>query len=598
VEVDPAVVNLTAFETYFQEKRPFFVEGSNLFNFGMPGCHINCGLGMDLFYSRRIGRAPQGAALAYAAGQYAQVPDNGTILGAAKLTGRTQGGVSIGVLDAVSEGQSARVLTASGTRFDQVVQPLANAFVARATKEYRHGDLVLGGIATSSWRDLTDPGLAKLLDRDAESGGLDAQLWWGKRTYLLYVAASASHLSGDSAAVGLLQRSSARYLQRPDRPQGENGLFTDGYDPTASAMSGYAVIGRLAKVAGNWIGDLNWASYTPGFDASDLGFITRVDSRWLNGTLGRQWTRPGSWYRTLLLAGNAEQRWNSDGDALRRDYTGFAQAQLRNYWSAGLLVERFPLYLDDQQARGGPLVGIPGAWIVNPQLSTDARAPVVLSASLLYARDDEHGTDVSVNPTLTFKPAPNVSLAVGPGWERIRITDQYVTTVPDPTDIAFFGSRYVFSHIDQTTLSMTTRADVTFTPTLSLQLYAQPLLASGHYHDFEEYARPRVATKVVYGRDLGTIAPVTGGYLVDPDGPGPAAPFTIDNPDFNLRSLRGTGVLRWEWRPGSTAYLVWTQTRNDVAPLGGFDFARDRAALFAAHPQNVFLMKVSYWLGR
>ncbi len=598
VEVDPAVVNLTAYETYFQEKRPFFVEGSNLFSFGTPGCNINCGLGMDLFYSRRIGRAPQGAELAYAAGEFAQVPDNGTILGAAKLTGRTEHGTSIGILDAVTGRQTAEIVTTAGRRLGQPVEPLANAFVARVNKEYRGGDMVIGGIATSSWRDLTDPGLARLLDRDAETAGVDAQFWWGKRTYSLYLALSGSHAGGDTAAIGLLQRSSARYLQRPDRAPASNGLFTNAYDPAATALAGYGFISRLAKPAGDWLWDLNAASFSPGFEAGDLGFIRQVDWRWLNGTFGRQWTRPTAWYRALTVIAGAEQKWNYDGDRNQGDVTGFAQAQLPNYWQATVVVEDAPSYLDDRLTRGGPVVRRPGVRVIGPQLSTDSREPVVAEASVTYVRDDEGGYDVSFSPTLTFKPAPNVSLTAGPGWERSRTTDQYVTTVTDPTDVAFFGRRYVFSHIDQTTVSMTTRADVTFTPSLSLQLYAQPLLASGHYYDFQEFARPRVEQKLVYGRDVGTIAPAPGGYRIDPDGAGPAVPFTIGNPDFNFRSLRGTGVLRWEWRPGSTAYLVWTQTRTDVAALGDFDFGRDRAALFATHPQNVFLLKISYWLGR
>lgn len=598
VEVDPEVINLTAYETFFQEKRPFFVEGSNLFGFGTPGCNINCGLGMDLFYSRRIGRAPQGGALAYAAGPYAQVPDNGTILGAAKLTGRTNGGTSVAVLDALSGRQSAEVIRTDGGRLDPVVQPLTNGFAGRVTKEYRGGDLVLGGIATSSWRELTDPGLARLLDRDAETLGADARLWWGKRTYSLYLSIAASHVAGDSAAIGILQRASSRYLQRPDRSPASNGLFTYAYDPAATVLRGYGFIAQLKKAAGDWLWDLNGASFSPGFEANDLGFMRKVDWRWLNGSIGRQWTRPTSWYRSLMLMGGVSQDFNYDGDRLRGDYAAFLQLQARNYWSTSLYVDRVPFEADDRQARGGPLVGLPGSSVIQPQLSTDAREPVVVSLSPAFARDDEGGVEEILALSLTFKPAPNVSLTVGPAWDGERLTDQYVTTVTDPTAVAFFGSRYVYSHIQQTTLSMTTRADVTFTPSLSLQLYAQPLLGSGHYSDFEEYAYPRTSRKVVYGRDLGTITPVAGGYRVDPDGAGPAAPFTINNPDFNLRSLRGTGVLRWEWRPGSTAYLVWTQTRSDVAALGDFDFARDRAALFAAHPQNVFLLKISYWLGR
>ncbi len=597
VEVDPAVVNLTAYETYFQEKRPFFVERSSLFDYGTPGCNINCGNGLDLFYSRRIGRPPQGAALAYAAGPYADVPENTTILGAAKLTGRTAGGLSVGVLDAVTAAERAEVATLAGGRTTQAVQPAANALVGRATQEYGGGNVVLGGLVTSSYRDLSDPGLARLLDRDAEAGGVDARLIWGKRQYTLYLALAGSHVGGDSAAVGLLQRSSARYLQRPDRPGGSSGLFTSSYDPGATRMTGYGATGRIGKIAGDWLWDLNGLATSPGFEANDLGFMPQVDRLWVNGSVGRQWTRPASWYRTLVALVDAESYWNYDGDLLQHDFTGFAQAQLPNCWQATLVAEYLPPYLDDRQTRGGPVVRRPGQTVGVADLSTDSRRRLVFSGEVELGRGPEGNGVLSASPALTFRPAANISLTAGPTWQRIRSSDQYVTSVADPTAVGFYGRRYIFAHIDQTQLFMTTRADVTFTPSLSLQLYAQPLLAGTHYYDFEEFARPRALTKLVYGRDIGTIAKASGGYAVDPDGAGPAAPFTIDDPDFNLRSLRGTGVLRWEWRKGSTAYLVWTQTRSGVAPIGDFDFARDRAALFATPPQNVFLLKISYWLG-
>jgi hypothetical protein len=178
---------------------------------------------------------------------------------------------------------------------------------------------------------------------------------------------------------------------------------------------------------------------------------------------------------------------------------------------------------------------------------------------------------------------------------------QYVAQITDPTATTFYGSRYVFSHLEQKQVYMTVRGAVTFTPSLSLDIFAQPLIASGNYTDFEEYAAPRQQRRLVYGKDVGTITTSGQGgslqYTIDPDGAGPAPTFTLGNPNFNFRSLRGTSVLRWEWRPGSTAYLVWTQTRSDTAPLGDLSFVRDRTALFSAPADNIFVLKISYWLG-
>lgn len=594
VEVDPAVVNLSAYETYYSEKRPFFVEGSNLFTYGQPACDINCGLGLYLFYSRRVGRPPQGSALAYAAGPYTDVPENTTILGAAKLTGRTASGDAIGVLDAVTRGASAPVITSDGARITQPVQPPENDFVGRVSREMRGGNLSVGGMLTSAYRDINDPGLASLLDRHAETGGVDATAYWGEHTYMAYGAIAASDVEGDSGAIQRIQRSSAHYFQRPD-------LRSAHYDPSATSLRGYGSIVRVTKQGGNWLWDLNGTDVSPGFETNDLGFQQQAGWRWVNASLGRQYTQPTRAYRTLTLFGNVEQQWDYDGDVTGHDASAMAQIEFPNYWKAMLFVTRAPGAYSDRLTRGGPLVRQAGARMAQLSLGSDPRQSVSLTSHPRITRGDDGSFDGTVDLGLTWRPASNVSLSVDPVLESSRATDQYVRAVSDPTATAFYGTRYVFAHLDQRIFSMTTRAAVTFTPALSLQLFAQPLIASGHYTQFEEFAAPRQLHKLVYGQDVGTIQPSGTGsaltYTVDPDGPGAAAPFTIANPDFNIRSLRGTAVLRWEYRPGSTAYLVWTQTRDANAAFGNFDFGRDRAALFAAHPDNIFLLKISYWLG-
>jgi len=594
VEVDPAVVNLSAYETYYAEKRPFFVEGSNLFDYGQPACDINCGLGLYLFYSRRIGRPPQGAALAYAAGPYTDVPENTTILGAAKLTGRTANGYAIGVMDAVTRGESAPVITGDGTRITQAVQPAENDFVGRVSREMRDGNLSVGGMLTSAYRNMNDAGLESLLDRHAEAGGVDARAYWGNHAYMAYGAIAASNVEGDSGAIQRLQRSSARYYQRPD-------LRSAHYDPSATALRGYGSIVRVTKQDGNWLWDLNGTDVSPGFETNDLGFQQQAGWRWVNGSLGRQYTKPTRAYRTLELFANVEQQWNYDGDVTGHDGTAILQSQLPNYWNTSVILERTLESYSDQLTRGGPVVRSAGARFAQLGVTTDARQPVMLSTHPGVSYGDDGSFLSNVDLSVTWRPASNLSLSADPALQVARATDQYVQVVSDPTAASFYGKRYVFAHLNQRTFSMTTRGAVTFTPALSLQLFAQPLIASGHYLQFEEFAAPRQLRKLVYGRDVGTITSsgAAGGltYTVDPDGPGAAAPFTIANPDFNLRSLRGTAVLRWEYRPGSTAYLVWTQTRDTDAAFGNFDFTRDRTALFAAHPDNIFLLKISYWLG-
>ena len=603
VEVDPAVVNLSAFETYFSEKRPFFVQGSSVFDFGRPGCNINCGFGLDLFYSRRIGAAPPGAELAEAAGPYASVPDNTTILGAAKITGRTNGGTTVGLMDALTNSETAAVARSDGTVFSQPVAPLTNDFVGRVTQDLDGGNLVLGALATSADRRLSDSALANLLPSSARTGGVDARYYWDHHDYFFYAALAASHVAGDSAAVLRLQRSSARYLQRPDRTTTSDGIFASAYNPGATALNGYGAIFRLAKGGGSWIGDLNGAAVSPGFETNDLGFEQQADWLWLNGSLLRQFTTPTSWFRSLVVGGEAERHWNYDGDATESDVTGVWIMQLLDYWNVRLIGERQFAGLSDRLTRGGPVVGTAGATFGSLEVSTDPRKALTLDATGNGERGDDGGSSYNLSLSASFRPSPNVMVSVGPAYSRTLSTDQYVTAVADPTATTFYGRRYVFAHLDEKETSMETRVNVTFTPSLSFQLYVQPLIASARYYDFEQFAAPRALAKLVYGRDIGTIDTTTSAgsitsYTVDPDGTGPAASFQLRNPNFDLRSLRGTAVLRWEWRPGSTAYLVWTQTRSGSAPLGTLALGRDLSALGGLPSDNTFELKVSYWLGQ
>jgi len=238
-------------------------------------------------------------------------------------------------------------------------------------------------------------------------------------------------------------------------------------------------------------------------------------------------------------------------------------------------------------------------------VNTDSRRRLVFSFNPRFQHNREGGFQSAFNTSLRFKPVSNVSVTFGPSYNLTRGIQQYVTTVEDATNTAFAGNRYVFSSLVQKTLSMDTRLAITFTPNSTLELYAQPFIATGAYSDFKEFDAPRQRRKSIYGIDRGTIAPtidaagLTTSYTVDPDGAGPAQAFSFDNPNFDARSLIGNVVYRWEYRPGSTLYVVWTQARSDrLSYIGNLDFARDRAALFATHPDNIFLVKVNYWLGR
>jgi hypothetical protein len=611
VEVDPATVNLSAFETFFEEKRPFFVAGSGIFNFGNANCYFCSNFSsIESFYSRRIGRAPQGANLAYDAGEFADVPENSTILGAAKITGRTSKGVTVGLLNALTRREVASVVESDGTGLKQEVEPLTNYLVGRATKDYLDGNLVVGGIGTSVVRRLGDSALRDRLTTHAESFGGDMVLSWDKKNYQLLASAMLSSVSGDSAAMMRVQRSSARYFQRPDRAVGGEGLFRSGflnssYRPGATSLRGIASYLRLAKDGGNFNFEAQANLRSPGFEVNDISFLSRADYMQLVGNVAYNWTKPTRWYRDAAFIIGSQQSQNFDGDLTNRDVHVYLQSQTPQFWRWNLWgLHNLQVY-DERLMRGGPVAVLPAGDVVSANVSTDSRRAVVLNVNPRFQRNTEGGFQSAMNTSIRWKPASSVSLSFGPSYNLTRGVQQYVTSVADPTATAFAGNRYVFSSLVQKTLSMDTRLAVTFTPNSTLEMYVQPFIASGAYSDFKEFDAPRQVRKSVYGRGRGTIASNVGtnglvtSYTVDPDAAGPAAPFTFDNPSFDTRSLLGNVVYRWEYRPGSTLFLVWTQSRSDeLSYTGNLDFARDRSALFSTHPDNIFLVKVNYWLGK
>jgi hypothetical protein len=598
VEVDPAVVNLSAFETFFEERRPFFIESSGLYQFGGLNCYFCSNVsGMSMFYPRRVGRQPQAGGLAFDAGPYADIPEASTILGAAKVTGRTPTGWSLGLLEAVTRREHATVQVDDTTQVGVEVEPFTNYFVARVAKDLRGGATVLRGIGTSVIRDLGDPALAARLNRHAEGVGLETNSWFAGRRYRLMATLAFSQIAGDSQAVLRAQHSSARYFQRPDREHGGNGLFTDGYDSSLTTMRGWALYSRFSKESGNWLFETSVNARSPGFEVNDLAFLSRADYVWMNANIFRQFLTPTGWYRQLYFIAGGQQQYNFDGDLTDRQVQAFGQIQTRNYWFMSAFVIYRPQVFEDRQTRGGPVVRRPALTFLSLNLSTDSRKAVVLSTNPSQGCTEEGACSRSINLDLNLRPASNVSLSLGPAFDYSEGRAQYVTATDDPTATAFYGRRYVFADLIQKTVSMNTRLNFTFSPTLTLEVFAQPLLVSGRYANFKEFVAPRVLEKRVYTDVVESGSGDDVVVTVDPDGAGPAEAFSFDKPDFTFRSLRGNAVLRWEYRPGSTLYLVWTQSRSSEDPLGDLRFRRDVDALFGAPAENVFLLKASYWIG-
>jgi len=284
-----------------------------------------------------------------------------------------------------------------------------------------------------------------------------------------------------------------------------------------------------------------------------------------------------------------------------RQLHGFFGFTTPFYWDINTFGIHRPSTFDDRLTRGGPVVRKPTSTFLASFISTDSRKPVMLGFNPSYYWDEDGGRSYDLGFDVTIKPASNISVSLSPYYSQSKNPDQYVAAVDDPTADAFYGRRYVFAELNQKSLSMTTRINVTFTPTMSLELFVQPLFSANDFSNYKEFDQPRQLSKSSYGVDLGTIRDEGEGFdrliFIDPDADGPAEEFSLSDPTFNFRSLRGNLVFRWEYLPGSTLYFVWTQDRNATDPFGNLDFGRDLDALTAADSDNIFLLKVTYWLG-
>ncbi|MDH3205547.1 MAG: carbohydrate binding family 9 domain-containing protein [Gemmatimonadota bacterium] len=598
VALDPSVVNLTAFETRFQEVRPFFVEGADIFNFGEGGPAGSTGRPPQLLYSRRIGRAPQGPVPSQAI--FDDHATSTTILGAAKVTGRTQGGWSLGLLEAVTDEESAKFVDASQVPGEAVVEPRTNYLVGRLRRQFGGGETRIGVLGSAVNRGLSGTGMEDRLHTSAYSGGLDFAHEWSNRTYVISSAITGSYVSGSPGAITRTQATSTRYYQRPDASHLD-------FDPTATSLAGYYAMVDVGKQAGAFTARTAVALASPGYEVNDLGFQSASDRVILDTNFQYSQPSPGRFLRNWSVRGSPDASWNYAGDRVQGEINGNFNVQLLNYWGGGVRLAYNPVNDDDRLTRGGPIAKTPTRFSQSVNFSSDSRRALVGRLNYNHGTTSDGGWDHGVGLNLSITAGEAVDLQFSPNFSRRKETAQYVSAQIDTLATPTFGRRYIFADLDQTTFSLATRVAVTLSPALSLQLYAEPFISSGDYSGLKEFAQPGTFDFLRYGDDIGTISQQPNGtFAVDPDGAGPAAQFNVGNRDFSYRSLLGNAVLRWEWREGSTIFLVWQQRRisslsnlgpNGTDPwVGDFDLGRDVGDMFGTPADNIFGIKVNYWL--
>jgi hypothetical protein len=558
VEADPAVVNLTAFETFFSERRPFFVEGSGTFNFGLD---CNDGACTGLFYSRRIGRSPQGTDdLASGDGIYTDSPVYTSILGAGKLTGRV-GRYSIGVMQAFTQEELARVQ--NGVTLTRTpVEPSSSYTVGRVRREFANQSSI--GVMLTATKRSAASGVT-FLPQTALTSGLDWDLRF-KTRYSLTGYLVGSDVRGEPDAIQRLQENSRHYYQRPD-------LTSASLDVTRRSLTGSAGSVGISKIGGKYVRfNSNMGFKSPGFDINDIGFMRRADQRTMGNWLQLRSDTPNKLFRSRMINFNQYATWNFDGDRLFSGGNVNAHATFVNNWDTGGGYNFSALEFDDRATRGGPGVYSGGFRVVWHYLNTDPRRLLRLSYFFVGGGNGEDQSFAEFNPSLTYRPLPALTFNPGIRLSKNTFGAQWVKKLTDAAD------HYVFGELDQMTVAMTMRLNYTMTANLSLQLYAEPFVSAGDYSSFKELVNGR-------SRDYDLrYAPFA--YHFAPD----------DNPSFNTKSFRTTNVLRWEYKPGSTLFVVWQQARENGAVPGGFRFGRDVRDIFGVPPRNTFLVKLAYWV--
>ena len=565
VEVDPAVVNLSDVESYFGEKRPFFTEGSSIFSFGNQGSDSYWGFNWPeptFFYTRRIGRAPQGPIPDDAA--YVDAPIGTSILGAAKLTGKLAPSVSFGTLSAVTAREFAQISQAPGAQSSLEIEPLTYYGVARGLKEFRDRRQGFGLMTTFAARDFQDPGLKNQLNSHSLMTGFDGWTFLDKnKVWVISGWTALSNVAGTTADITALQQNSRHYFQRPDADHVE-------VNPNATSLTGIGSRYWLNKQKGNVIFNSALGFIAPKFDVADMGFQSRSDV--INSHIGGgyKWTETTKHRKYQEVLGAVFASYDFQGNPIWGGLWASGYTEFSNNYSWNYSAAYNPQTVNNRRTRGGPLtLNLPG-YEGNIYFDTDGKDKLFYFISLYsYVQPQANSYNWDISPGVEWKPASNVTLNIGPDLSRNVDDAQYVDQIADPTATATYGYRYVFARIDQTTLAANIRLNWAFSPTMSLQTFIQPLISAGAYTDYKSLARPRSYEFDSYAY------------------PG--------NADFNYKSLRGNAVFRWEYLPGSTLFLVWTQERSNTDPVGDFNFKRDWSDLTKADANNVFLAKLSYY---
>ncbi len=581
VEADPSQLNLTAFETFYEEQRPFFIEGNNILDFDLAVYNMD-----NMFYSRRIGRRPHHDP-DLEEGAHAQLPEFTSILGAAKITGKTKNGLSVGIMESVTAEEKAEI-DLDGNRTFESVEPLTNYFASRVSKEFDKGNTSLGGMLTSTNRFNDQPEL-DYLHSSAITGGIDFKQYFKERDYLFSFSSYMSQVNGSEEALIRTQRSPVHYFQRPDADY----LVLDS---TRTSLSGYGGSLQFGKQSGRFQFMAFLTASSPGLELNDIGFLNSSDEVVQIFWLSYSFNEPFGIFRSASLNLNQWSGWDFGGNHQVLGVNLNGHAEFKNLWSSHFFVSSETDTHSNSALRGGPTLILPGLVSTSLSFSTSSRKKLEGEIDMDYSHGyDDSEESYGLELELTYRPISNLNLSIYPEFSHRRSELQYIEQQQLNTD-----SRYILGAIDQKTLSMSLRIDLIITPELSIQFWGQPFIATGDYSDFKHITDPKAEqfNDRFHSYSAGEISYDEAGDLYTINESGSDLNYEFGNPDFNIKEFLSNLVFRWEYRPGSFIYLVWSQSRSGSNSYGQLHLGEDFTNIWDIHPRDAILLKVSYRIGR
>lgn len=592
VEADPSTVNLSGFEQFFDEKRLFFNEGNNILNYS-----INYGRGRgsseNLFYSRRIGRRPHYYPF-LSEGEYIKSSSFTRIIGAAKVTGRTENGLSIGILETLTAQERAKIQNSDGNNSYTTSEPLTNYAALSLNKDFGQGNTLLGGMITSTNRNINQDYL-KNLHKSAYTGGITFAKYWKDKTWFIESRLSGSYVMGDSTAILSTQTSNTHRYQRPDADHLE-------VDSTLTSLSGYSALFAIGKSGGgNFNFSYSTAIKSPGYEINDIGYVMLVDNISNNLSVGYRINEPYLMFKNIGAFWNVSNSYEFSGLYLGARTGINTFSTFKNNFDMGIGLTYNTDRVLTSTLRGGPAYKVPGDFNKSIRIGTDNRKKV----SLRLSASNTSGFEGNLNRnsfrlTLSVKPSENILVQLAPNYNTSMNEQQYVTYVEYDND-----NKYILGKINQETFGMSIRLNYNINPEMSLQYWGQPFFASGSYSNFKFVTDPRndnyterfqSYTNNNSGEDQINFNEAGNTYEIDEDLNG-EIDYTFLSPDFNRSEYLHNMVFRWEYRPGSTLFLVWSQNRNYFASDAGVAISQNIDEMFDYKPHNTFLVKFSYRIG-